>query len=224
MNTLRYLFIALFLPACLWAETPEQLVQRLIADAWSPQTVRVEWKFTSKVPADLARWHDWTLADPRPTRLAGTMILALDRKDSNTTRKAIVTGTARIFGPSVMVKQAVASGQRVEISNLDSSEGEWTNLNGDAAQMSEFSIPKIALRALIPGRAILMRDIKGDKLIHRGQTVAVEYADGSVRVRIAGRALCDGSVGDMVAVSTDLVSSRRLSGTVNPDGTVELVR
>lgn len=216
--------IALLLPVCLWAETAEEIVQRLVADAWSPRPVRVEWKFNGKTPTEFAKHSDWTLGDPHPVRVAGNVILAFVRQDPATTMKVVVTGTAHIFGPCLTVKQAVSAGQPVDVSNLDSLEAEWTYLNSDAAQISEFTTAKVATRALTPGRPITTRDVKGAKLIHRGQTVDVQYADGAVLVRITGRALCDGAVGDQVSVSTEMVASKHLSGTVTKDGTIQLVR
>ncbi|HEY3295771.1 MAG TPA: flagellar basal body P-ring formation chaperone FlgA [bacterium] len=224
MNTRFSLLITLLIPLCLHAETAECLVQRLIADAWSPRSARVEWTFSGKVPADLGAHDDWKLCEPRPTRLAGNIILAFERTDGGATRRIVVTGTAHVFGPCLTVKQTVPAGQPVQVANLDSISAEWTYLNGDAAQLSDFSAAKVATRALTQGKPITTRDIKGAKLVHRGQNVSVYYAEGSVRIRISGRALCDGAMGDVVPVSTELVASRRLSGTVSADGSIQLER
>jgi len=224
MNARVSIVLALLLPACAWAQSATELVQQLVAEAWAPKAVRVEWTFSAKAPADLERYHDWKLVEPHALRLAGNVILTFERHEQAATRRIVATGTARIFGNSLTVKQPIASGQPVEIKNLDSLEADWTHLNGDAAQISDFATAQVAARALTPGRTITTHDIKGEKLIHRGQTVEVQYADGAVRIRISGRALKDGAVGDLVPVSTDLVASKQLTGTVSKDGTIQLVR
>jgi flagella basal body P-ring formation protein FlgA len=224
MRSLFHLCLMALIPVCLHAETAEDLAARLIANAWAPKQVRVEWTFNGKAPATLNQHDDWMLAEFNSTRIAGNVILVVQRKEKSTIEKVVVTGTARIFGQSLTVKQPVASGTPIAVSNLDSLEMDWTHLNGDPAQISDFSTPQNAARALVPGRVIITRDLKGANVILRGQIVDVQYVDGAVRIRFSARALKDGAAGETIPLTSNLVSAKHLSGTVAQDGTIQLVR
>ena len=220
---LTVLLLAL-IPTGLFAGAADELITRLIAKAWEPRLVRVEWTFNGQAPAALEQHDDWTLSGTNATRIAGSVILILQRREALATEKVVVTGTAHVFGQSLTVKQPVAATKPVEISNLDSLETEWTHLNGDPAQLPDFATPQNAARELVPGRTIITRDLRGANVIHRGQTIDVNYVDGAVHVRFPARALKDGAAGEVIPLASHLVSAKHLSGTVAQDGTVQLVR
>jgi flagella basal body P-ring formation protein FlgA len=225
VKTLASLWVLLALPALLWAGSAETMIENLVAQAWAPTAVRVEWKFSGKPPLALAETGDWKLVDPTPERISGSVILLLERMDqTGNARRIAVSGTASIFGPSVTAKKEIGAGQPVIAADLVQTEMDWTHLNGVAASMDDFSRPVIAAHALVPGRCILTRDIQPKPLVRNGQTVELQFVDGAVKVRISGRATQDGAVGDVIPVLVDLGKTHQLKGTVNPDGTLQLVR
>jgi flagella basal body P-ring formation protein FlgA len=219
------LAFSLLVPACLLADPASAVIERLIADAWAPQTVRVEWTFNEKTPAILAQHANWRLAEPYPARFAGSIIVTLERRDERgSLQRMAVSGTARIFGSVVTVLRKVEAGQPLDNVNISHVEAEWTRLNGVPVSSMVVSSPMVAARALLPGRAVLEQDVKAAPLIRRGQTVALLVSDGSVHVRLNGRALEDGAVGERISVAADIGKSKSFSGTVAADGTVLLIR
>jgi flagella basal body P-ring formation protein FlgA len=201
------------------------LIEKLVAEAWVPQIVRVEWSFADKVPATLAQHNDWQLAEPRATRLAGSMILTLERRNGDGGLQRIAfSGAARVFGSALTVRRRVNAGKPLDSVNVEPIEAEWTRLNGQPLVMLTTSSPQIAARALLPGRPILTQDVKAAPRVRRGQPVSLVYAEGNVHVRLSGRALQDGATGDVISVAADLGRSKSFMGTVADDGTVLLTR
>ncbi|MBU0509511.1 hypothetical protein KKH27_11840, partial [bacterium] len=143
------------------ATEPETTVARLIADAWQPQEVRVEWQFTGPTPKAVADYEDWAIAEPRPTRLAGSLIVVLERSAGQDQKMRLpVSGTARVYGPSLMPTHTVHIGEPVDSSKVTLVESEWTRLKGNAAQWENLSGAVIAARTLVPGRSIVVTDLK----------------------------------------------------------------
>lgn len=219
-----FLITVLIFPLCGFADPAEALLETLIGEAWAPQTVRVEWTFREKAPSVLSSYTDWRLSDPRPTRLAGSMIVSLQRTAADgTLQKTAVSGTCRVFGRGLTVKARVDAGQKLDRENLQSIEAELTRLNGERLA-SIPAAPCVAVRALVPGRVILAQDVKNPPLVRSGSKVSLVYAEGHVLVRLNGRALQDGAAGEVITVAADLGRSRSYKGTVAPDGAVHLIR
>lgn len=219
------LIVSFLVPAYLFADSASTMIERLIAEAWAPQTVRVEWTFNEKTPVVLTQHTDWRLAEPRATRLAGSMIVTLERRNENgSLQKMAVSGTARIYGSALTALRRVDAGQPLDSTNFVLVEAELSRLNGVPISSPDFSTPLVAARSLMPGRAVLEQDVKAAPLIHRGQMVALLMTEGNVHVRLSGRALEDGAAGDRISVAADIGNSKSFSGTVAADGTVLLIR
>ena len=224
MRLAVFTLIALF-PACLLADPASRMIEKLIAEAWAPQTVRVEWSFNGKTPPALVRYDDWRLAEPRASRLAGSLILSLERRDeTGALRRVALSGAARVFGPALTVKKRASAGEPLDSANVEQIETEWTHLNGQPLLVLTTSVRQVAARALLPGRAILVQDVKAAPRVRCGQSVSLLYAEGNVQVRLSGRALQDGATGDVISVAADLGRSKSFTGTVADDGTVLLTR
>lgn len=219
------LALSLLIPVSLLADPVSAMMERLIADAWMPQPVRVEWVFNEKIPSSIAEHNDWRLAEPRPIRLAGSVIITLERRDENgKLRKTSASGTARVFGEALTVRNRVEAGQPLDSTTLTCVETELTRLNGIPVSLLSFVSARITARTLVPGRIILEQDIKNTPVIRRGQAVALFVTDGGVRIRLNGRALEDGAVGDRISVAADVGKSKSFLGTVAVDSTVLLAR
>jgi len=203
----------------------ENRIASLIAEAWQPHDVRVEWRFSGRVPPALEARSDWEIAEPRPNRLAGSMILTLSGKDSQSRDKRVtVSGTARIFGKALTATRAIRAGEAMDSSVFIETEAEWTRLRSDPLDWSVFPTKKIAARALVPGRPLTAQDVKDAPVIARDQAVQVEYEDGAVKVKLRGRALQAGAVGEKIAVAVELEKTRRVEGIVAADGIVRWTR
>ncbi|MNI74575.1 flagellar basal body P-ring biosynthesis protein FlgA [compost metagenome] len=85
------------------------------------------------------------------------------------------------------------------------------------------AIGRIARRPLPAGTLLSSNDLVAQRLIKRGDSVALVSRRGSVEVRIAGRAL--GDAGQNERVSVENLSSRRIvQGTVDAAGDVIVAR
>jgi len=210
---------------CVHAEDSANLVARLIAQTWKPQIVRVEWKSRGSALESPSEYDDWKIGENRPNRMAGAMIVVLERKEADgNVEKIPISGTAHIFGPSLTPMRRLTTGQTVDSLSLEQCEKEWTRLSSDAATWMDISKGVVAVRTLVPGRPITVADIKPTPVVHRDQSVDLQYVDGSVRIKMAGRALQDGAVGETITVAVEMGKPRRFEGTVAEDGTVQIAR
>jgi flagella basal body P-ring formation protein FlgA len=218
------LILTLFLVHSAFAASAQSLMERLIAEAWLPNQVRVEWTFSGQIPAQLEKSDDWKIADPMPTRFAGSMNLKLFRNSqSGQNEQVIVSGRARIFGTAFTVKNNVPTGGTLIASNLDTAELEWTLLSSDPINTSSFPENMLAAKTLVAGRPISQNDLRPVPVVKRGQQVNLEYRTGSVKVVLTGRALLDGAVGESIPVAVDLGKEKRYQGLVQSNGLVKLV-
>ncbi len=213
------LTVLLLCPVLLSAAPASERVAALLAAAWAPREVRVEWTFQGRVPATLEQHDDWQLSARRPPRLAGSLILMLERPGE----KLCVSGTARVFGMALSPLKTIPAGQSVTAADLSAAETNLTQINGALLTDEHLATAALAAHALIPGRPLLTRDLKAAPLVHRGQTVALEKVEGVVHIRLVGRALRDGAVGDIIDVAVDLMRGKRFKGRVGADGRLHLV-
>lgn len=225
MKSFVLLFVLCLMPAALWAGPAEATVEKLIAEAWAPQIVRAEWTFNMPAPSLLNSVSDWTLAEPRPTRMAGSVILVLQHIGSEkTVQRITVSGTARIFSQGWTARRSISVGQPVAMADLNFVTTELTNLNAALATDEDLILNPVAARMLVPGRPISVRDLKAVTRVHRGQMVELLCKDASVLVKLSGKAMQDGAVGDTIDVAVELGKTRRFKGAVDENGLVLLVR
>jgi flagella basal body P-ring formation protein FlgA len=213
------LTIVLLCPLALSAAPATARVEALLAAAWAPRAVRVEWTFQSRVPASLEQHDDWQLSAHRPPRLAGSLILVLERPGD----KLTVSGTARIFDTALSPGKTIPAGQPVTAADLSALETDVTQVNGELLTLEHLATAALAAHALVPGRPLLTRDLKAAPLVRRGQTVALEKIEGVVRIKLVGRALKDGALGEVIDVAVDLARGKRFKGRVGADGRLQLV-
>jgi flagella basal body P-ring formation protein FlgA len=222
---MRFFISILMFSSALSAAPCDSMLARLAEAAWLPMKVHAEWQTSGTMPAIVGEHDDWKLADQRGTRPAGSMIVTLERTNATGhVERTAVSGILHITGPSLTVKRAIKAGALVQTTDVEALQADWTYLQNDACQDVHLQSPCVAARSLIPGRVLTVRDIKSAPRIRRGQSVDLVYTDGAVHVRLTGRALRDGAIGDRVPVTVDLGRSRKFEGCVTADGTVQLVR
>jgi flagella basal body P-ring formation protein FlgA len=224
MKTSAAALLLCLLSAVAWAGPAETAMENLIAEAWMPHIVRVEWTFNMPTPAALVNSADWTLTETRPARLAGSMILTLERKHAAPATRITVSGTARIYGNAWTVTRTVPAGQSIRENDLEMVNSEWTTLIGAPASAADWKANPVAAHMLIPGRPLARRDLRPLALVHRGDLVNMTYHEESVYVTLAGKAMQDGASGDTIDVTVDLGRARRFKGAVDENGLVQLIR
>jgi flagella basal body P-ring formation protein FlgA len=85
----------------------------------------------------------------------------------------------------------------------------------------EAAVGQEAKVALYPGRPILLGQIGAPALVERNALVRISYASGPLRIVTEGRALDRAGAGELVRVM-NLASRQTVTGTVAPDGSIEV--
>lgn len=219
-----YLLLILLFPFALHAETANSTVEKLIAERWNDSTVRVEWSFNGEIPKVLESDAEWTLVEPVPDRLAGSLILKLQTQ-SNEDQKllVIISGTAKVYGMCYTVREKIAAGDPVLKVNLEEQELEWTRLTAKPLKESDFNGEIIARHALIPGRVLTQEDVKSAPVVRNGEVIKVSYQVGQIRVQSIARALADGSVGETITVVVNNGKQKRLKAYIQNKNEIQLL-
>jgi flagellar basal body P-ring formation protein FlgA len=85
----------------------------------------------------------------------------------------------------------------------------------------ELAVGQEAKVALYPGRPILEAQIGAPALVERNAVVRMTYVEGPLRIVTEGRALDRAAAGEPVRVM-NLASRQTVTGTVAPDGSIEV--
>ncbi|MBU0691827.1 flagellar basal body P-ring formation chaperone FlgA [bacterium] len=218
--------LALILISCsALANEPEAIIERLVAEAWKPLTVRVEWTFRESSRRDLKPGIEYAIANPKPIRLAGNLTLKLEGSDASGKLHSLpVIGQAQIFGDGFTVIDYISAGENIEPEQVRQTELEWTRLNGQPVTDFGSEADLIAVRGLVPGRTICIDDLKAAPVIRKDQPVTLELSDNLITISLAGRALKDGAVGEEIPVSVELEHTKRYRGIVVDKTTVRFIQ
>lgn len=218
--------LALILTSCsALAATPNETIEQLIAEAWQPLDVRVEWEFRKSSRQDLEPGIEYSITQPRPVRLTGNLTLKLAGLDVDGHQHTIpVSGKAKIFGHGFTVSEYVSAGETIKTEQIIAAELEWTRVNGQPLTELDTESEHVAARGLVPGRTICMNDLRATPVVLKDQPVTLELSDDSIIISLAGRALKDGAVGDEIPVSVELEHTKRYRGVVVDKSTVRFIQ
>jgi flagella basal body P-ring formation protein FlgA len=122
-----------------------------------------------------------------------------------------------VFAQSVTAVHPIRSQTVIEAGDLAASA---EDVPGGVASV-EAAIGKEAKVALYPGRPILASQLRAPALVERNAVVRMSYAAGSLTIVTEGRALDRAGAGEQVRVM-NLASKQTVTGTVAPDGSVEV--
>jgi flagella basal body P-ring formation protein FlgA len=219
-----YLLLILILPLVSLAETANAVLENLITKQWNHSSVRVEWQFNGEAPKILESDATWTLCDPIPNRLAGSLILKLQSQEENGQRLAVVvSGTAKVYGLCFTVREKVIAGDDVKRENLEQTELEWTRLTAMPLNSGDFDREIVARHTLIPGRVITQEDIKAAPVVRNGEVIKVSYKIGQIRVQAVARALLDGAIGETIPVMVNNGKQKRLNAYIQTKDDIQLL-
>ncbi len=124
-----------------------------------------------------------------------------------------------VFAQSVTPVRAIRSQSVLTADDLALSE---EAVPGGVASI-EAAVGQEARVTLYPGRPILVSQLRAPALVERNATVRMSYASGALRIVAEGRALDRAGAGEPVRVM-NLASKQTVTGTVAPDGSVEVGR
>ena len=201
----------------------ESVIETLIARAWQPLPVTVEWSSTGALPLSVAAHEDWTLTSQLPARPCGALIVQLERTSAGgESSRVSVSGNCRVRVDTYTVDRTISAGQPLAATDLVPTTVEWKPAFGEPIHPALITTSTVAARAIIPGRPVTTSDLKSADTIQRGQRVSLIYETGSVRVTLPARALSGGAPGEIIQFATMDSPSKVYKGRIQPDGHVQI--
>ncbi|MBH1666197.1 flagellar basal body P-ring formation protein FlgA [Stenotrophomonas maltophilia] len=140
-------------------------------------------------------------------------------------------GGGRLFVPVkvrrnqtvLVLARGIAAGETLTAADISTAQRDAARIAGAVLADPNAAIGRIARRPLQAGTLLSSNDLVTQRLIKRGDNVALVSRRGSVEVRIAGRAM--GDAGENERISVENLSSRRIvQGTVDARGDVIVAR
>ncbi len=123
----------------------------------------------------------------------------------------------------LVLTRGIGTGESIAAADISTAQRDAARIAGAVLADPAAAIGRIARRPLPAGTLLSSNDLVAQRLIKRGDSVALVSRRGSVEVRIAGRAL--GDAGQNERVSVENLSSRRIvQGTVDATGDVIVAR
>jgi flagella basal body P-ring formation protein FlgA len=123
----------------------------------------------------------------------------------------------------LVLNRGIGTGETLTAADITTAQRDAARIAGAVLADPNAAIGRIARRPLQAGALLSKNDLVVQRLIKRGDNVALVSRRGSVEVRIAGRAM--GDAGENERVSVENLSSRRIvQGTVDAAGDVIVAR
>lgn len=123
----------------------------------------------------------------------------------------------------LVLSRGIAAGEVLAAADIGTAQRDAARIAGAVLSDPAAAIGRVARRPLQAGSLLAANDLVAERLIRRGDTVALVSRHGSVEVRVAGRAL--GDAGENERVSVENQSSRRIvQGMVAANGDVLVTR
>lgn len=119
----------------------------------------------------------------------------------------------------VVLTRGVSAGETLGMDALSTEQRDASRLAGAALSDPAQAVGQVARRTLQAGTVLGANDLAAQRLVRRGDQVALVSRRGGVEVRVAGRALGDAGLDERVSVE-NLSSRRILQGRVGPGGDV----
>ncbi len=135
--------------------------------------------------------------------------------------KLYVPAKIRLLGRVLVARNHLPRGSRIQADDLRYAEFDLARLNGAYYTDSGKLTGKVLKQSITAGRIIQPRMIDEPKLVQRGEGVTILAVSGGFEIRMKGKALMDGSAGQLIKVKN--VKSRRIvEGEVVAPGLVRV--
>lgn len=156
---------------------------------------------------------------PRESLRGRTNIIIEFLAGESVIRRIQVAARIRFYAEVPSAAEPIRRGEELQENSVATERKEITSYkDGELPLVSEL-VGRRAAQNIQKGTIINRLMIEKQKLIHRGERIAVIAESGCVRVRTSGESLQDGAAGDRVRFKRD-GSQSIFSGKVAPDGTV----
>jgi flagella basal body P-ring formation protein FlgA len=128
-----------------------------------------------------------------------------------------VTRTQQVL----VVSRPLAAGQTVTADALTTETRNTAVLAGGLIYNLDQAVGRIAVRALVAGKPLLLEDLAAPRVVHRGEAVMLILRGEGIEVRAPGKALSDGGIAERVNVE-NVSSHRVVQGIVRSAGVVDV--
>jgi len=129
----------------------------------------------------------------------------------------------RRHAPVLVLTRGVAPGETIRADMLAQETRDTSRLVGAPLSEPASAIGQIARRALAAGSVLANAHLRAPDAVRRGDQVTLVSRQNGIEVRMAGRALVAGSIGERISAE-NLSSRRRVQGVVMGDGQVQVQR
>lgn len=123
----------------------------------------------------------------------------------------------------LVLTRGVAVGETLGAADISTVRRDTARIAGAVLSAPELAIGRVARRTLSAGSLLSANDLVAQRLVRRGDNVALVARRGSVEVRMAGRALGDAGEGERVSVE-NLSSRKVMQGVTTAAGDVLVSR
>lgn len=123
----------------------------------------------------------------------------------------------------LILNRGIAAGETLGAADITTAQRDVARIAGAALADPAAAVGRVARRTLSAGSLLSANDLVAQRLVRRGDSVALVSRRGGVEVRVAGRAMAD--AGENERVSVENLSSRKIvQGTVAASGDVLVAR
>lgn len=123
----------------------------------------------------------------------------------------------------LVLGRGVAAGETLSAADITTVRRDTARIAGAVISDPQLAVGRVARRTLAAGSLLSASDLVAQRLVRRGDSVALVSRRGGIEVRMAGRAL--GDAGEQERVSVENLSSRKVvQGVVGPGGDVVVSR
>ncbi|WFC43932.1 flagellar basal body P-ring formation chaperone FlgA [Pseudoxanthomonas sp. SE1] len=119
----------------------------------------------------------------------------------------------------LVLSRGIAPGETITADAFIPETRDASRIVGAAVADPAQVLGRVARRMLSAGAVLSSTDLVAQRLVHRGDSVALVSRRGGVEVRVAGKALADAGENERVTVE-NLSSRRVVQGVVGPGGDV----
>lgn len=123
--------------------------------------------------------------------------------------------------PVVITTHALVAGTPLTARDLRVEERDAVGLPPGYLNSADIAVGLTASRAVSQGEVLTNQELLGTRAVQRGQEVTLVASDGTISVRMAGRALSDGFINQRVR-ALNLSSGRIVEGVARSDQVIEI--
>ena len=186
---------------------------RTVGDLLTAELVRIndvpreQLEIAFRGTGDDAAWLNRSAAvgryelEPQDTGGLGRVTIKVRRYDpSGVIEQASITAEVAHLTTAIVARRSIRRGEPFSDHNVGLQEVRLTGNHGETLQNVDLVIGQVAAGALRQGSVLRADDVAPDVLVKRGEVITVACVSGSLVVRTVGRAVENGSLGDIIAV------------------------